>query len=377
MIIITGSGRSGTSITARLFELCGFSLGPDVKWIKRVRAGYEASRVARLNDEIISEGLWAQSYASEEKLEQIALKYKQRLNQLASEYSVCKDPRFTTTLEVWLRAGVKPELVIVCLRRPEECIESAKETGAGFSEAKRRPFAEMYNEYIARMGKLFCTLHANSIPFSILRYSNYVEDFKKIPLRFPASLDKILEEHFQPTNRSTSTLAEGEDGIKRQGDREGAPRQAAAQQLNTLFSWEDFASANLQHYEVPIPFAGVKKIRILFDSHLKPHLVLQRVRLVSAGECYSVPLDAQSALIYQRMDLVGEISTGLCFAARKPRPWIDTSDFGPLASSPIENLTLSLDVALKDCNRLAIYWDSGEGFSRDQMIPVEVQVEKT
>lgn len=377
MIIITGSGRSGTSITARLFELCGFNLGPDVKWLQRVRAGYEASRVARLNDEIISEGLWAQSYASEEKLEQIALKYKERINQLASEYDVCKDPRFTTTLEVWLRAGVKPELVIVCLRRPEECIESAKETGAGFSEAKKRPFAEMYNEYIARMGKLFCTLHANSIPFSILRYSNYVKDFKEIPLEFPASLDKILEENFQPTNRSQLTITRDDGHSPAQEYGASAPGHVSDPRRDTVSHWEDLASAKLQHYEVQIPFVGVKKIRILFDSHVKPHLVLQRLRLVSAGECYSVPLDAQGALSYQRMDWVGDISTGLCFAARKPRPWFDISDFGPLASSPTENLTLSLDVALKDCKRLAVYWDSGEGFSRDQMIPVEVQIEET
>lgn len=201
MIIITGSGRSGTSITAKLFELCGFNLGPDVRWIERFRAGYEAKRIARMNDQLISQGLWAQAYSSKEKIESLSKEFGTALLKISEEYEVVKDPRFTATLDVWWKAGVPIDLVIICLRDPEDCIESAKHSGAGFSKANERPFDEIYNEWIARMGKLYFVLHMRKMKYATLRYDNFVNDFLTLPVSFPDNVEDILNEKFRPVPR--------------------------------------------------------------------------------------------------------------------------------------------------------------------------------
>lgn len=129
MILICGSGRSGTSAVARVLHDAGITMGRDLIGADSSNAEgyYEERAVIELNDAILRDaGLleWF-STASRESVRAAARDHIDAMRALADAATPgWKDPRFSWTLEAWLEVlPVRPR-IIVCLRSPAEVVAS-------------------------------------------------------------------------------------------------------------------------------------------------------------------------------------------------------------------------------------------------------------
>lgn len=153
MIIITGSGRSGTSAVARLVHEAGLSVGHDLIEADESNAeGYFEERgLIAMNDAILNDvGLneWF-AVASREQILEAARARGDAMRELAeSATPAWKDPRFCWTLEAWMELLPERPRVIVCLRSPSEVAASTlKYYGQAGEEAVRHVEHRWLSEY--------------------------------------------------------------------------------------------------------------------------------------------------------------------------------------------------------------------------------------
>ena len=129
MLLITGSGRSGTSAVAQLLHEAGLSVGHDLLESDEHNAeGYfEERMVIMINDAILKAagiGEWFTT-ATREQIRGAAVQYADYMrDQVKVATPVWKDPRFSWTLEAWLPMLPEPPRIIVCLRSPAEVVAS-------------------------------------------------------------------------------------------------------------------------------------------------------------------------------------------------------------------------------------------------------------
>ncbi len=129
MLIVTGTGRSGTSAVAKLLHTAGTSVGLDLIAPDESNPdGYfEERAVVQLNERILRDaGLHAWfSTATREQVIEAAQPYAEEMRALAAAATPAwKDPRFSWTLEVWLSVLPERPRIIVCLRSPVEVAAS-------------------------------------------------------------------------------------------------------------------------------------------------------------------------------------------------------------------------------------------------------------
>jgi len=129
MIIICGSGRSGTSAVARLVHESGISVGRDLIAPDEHNAeGYFEERlVVMMNDALLNDvGLhtWFSAASRAEILAAAHARADTMCEIVATATPAWKDPRFSWTLEAWMELMAEPPRVAVCLRSPEEVVAS-------------------------------------------------------------------------------------------------------------------------------------------------------------------------------------------------------------------------------------------------------------
>lgn len=143
MIIVTGSGRSGTSAVAQVLHQSGISVGNDLLEADESNAeGYfEERMVVMMNDALLNDvGMreWFHA-ASREEILAAARARGDTMREIAAKATPAwKDPRFCWTLEAWM--GVLPEKprLVVCLRSASEVVGSTlKYYGLADAEAVR------------------------------------------------------------------------------------------------------------------------------------------------------------------------------------------------------------------------------------------------
>ena len=131
-LIVTGTGRSGTSAVARVLHESGVSMGTSfAPPSEHNRLGFYEDLAARdINNRLMADvGLGdlrlASALPSREAVGAAARPYADEMQAVASSGARgWKDPQFCFTLEAWLPAlAVKPK-VVVCLRSPEAYVES-------------------------------------------------------------------------------------------------------------------------------------------------------------------------------------------------------------------------------------------------------------
>lgn len=130
MLVITGTGRCGTSLLAEFCRRLGYDVGGS--WNRRSNAGLEHPQVVRLN-----EGLAVAQAAGEPALEAYLAEQAEAMRQLA--LPVVKDPRFVSlgTAAAWLR--VRSDLRwLVCLRPLASSVKSARRYLRGARRGVRR-----------------------------------------------------------------------------------------------------------------------------------------------------------------------------------------------------------------------------------------------
>lgn len=214
MIIVTGTGRSGTSVLAKILKRCGCNFRGD--WSDKIRAGLEDPEIVSLNERMFKEyNLDIKSdFLNKKQIEELSNKYKDLLKSLSQKIKFAKDPRFCKTLEVWLKAGLDIDFLIISLRDKEETLRSAMDyspDSLGYKEWKEQIFR--------RLANLFRIIFEYGIDFQIVYFPNdYVvslnhslsPSFENISKKLHIDTEVILNairEEFKPENIKFSTIS--------------------------------------------------------------------------------------------------------------------------------------------------------------------------
>jgi hypothetical protein len=225
MIVITGPGRSGTSVLARLYRELGFD--PGGWWQSEVNAGFEHRDVWALNVKVgralgVSAGerrgghvlggagyvvRKSEGHVSEDlrrpfaravdtvrylrsrpdlmdfdHVERVTVRYGEQMRALAKDLSIVKDPQFCFTLRAWLAAGASVDAVVLTLR-PLEALADSRVRAKMYS-GRARDWAR--HNYCYGVGLLLSAAAEYRVPVSILRFPDFLADpdelYRSLPM---------------------------------------------------------------------------------------------------------------------------------------------------------------------------------------------------
>src|SRR5579871_5582171 len=172
MLIITGPGRSGTSVLALFCQRLGYH--PGGQWYDCVSAGLEDERVVLIND-----ALEAEIRHTGQTTHTLA-RYASQMRQL--EQAVIKDPRFTyhpQILRAWhsVRADLK---VVLTYRHPEHSLASRRRQARLLLHPHKR------HANILRQDLADCleTLLELEIPFQMLLFPQFLDRYEAVERAF-------------------------------------------------------------------------------------------------------------------------------------------------------------------------------------------------
>jgi len=165
MLVITGPGRSGTSMLAQFCCMMGSNTGGE--WCEEIDAGLEHPVVARINDAMYREaritGTVAKSLAE----------YRDAI--AALDLKVVKDPRFTyhpAILRAW--RSVRPDLTVLLTYRNPEMSIASRNRHKKFLFVKRKSRPEALKCDLADTVE---TLLDCGVPHEILLFPNLLKQY--------------------------------------------------------------------------------------------------------------------------------------------------------------------------------------------------------
>jgi hypothetical protein len=162
MLIITGPGRSGTSVLALFCKEMGFD--PGGEWYDSVDAGLENERVVKINDALRREARETGGTAQSLRL------YAEEIRQMRID--VIKDPRFTmhpALLRAW--SSVRDDIsVLVTYRHPEHCVASHQRRAKFVMERR----GMQPDDIRCRMADCVETLLTLEIPFELVLFPEFL-----------------------------------------------------------------------------------------------------------------------------------------------------------------------------------------------------------
>jgi hypothetical protein len=211
MIVVTGVGRSGTSMIAALYEELGFGTGG--RWVESINAGLEDPQVVETNEALMAElnlfgakrtilpVAWKRTvkrHVSADRLKRargvvtrgphlpsradlrlldwdrmdgVVEKHRVRLQELSADRPLVKDPRFRFTLEVWLRAQADISHVLLSVRELEAAMRSR--VAAGYE--RDHAGGELRNWLVYGLGLCMDSLHTHRVPFDVVRFPDFLD----------------------------------------------------------------------------------------------------------------------------------------------------------------------------------------------------------
>ena len=216
-IIVTGTGRSGTSAVASVLHESGISMGTkfDAASPHNARGFYEDLHALEINRRIFAAaGLadlrLAEGLPSRETFLAAAEPYADEMRRVASMGARgWKDPRFCFTLEAWMRALDARPRVIVCLRGPEAYLHSVMMV-VGLIE---RDIAEAW--WTRHLERLLDVIEAYGLDVHCVEYdtllanpSRTIEALSRFVARplDASSVDPSLRSHAYPLERRHRAL---------------------------------------------------------------------------------------------------------------------------------------------------------------------------
>jgi hypothetical protein len=175
MLIITGTGRCGTSLLAQLCRELGYDKGIGGGWDKSINAGWESRECVEINDRINELG--RQRRLAEALEGDLAAKI------MAFKPRVVKDPRFVRhpgVMRVW--ATLRKDLrVVISHREVRAAVRSSRE--AFFSSIDYWRTATE-GEQIARLnGDLLSAVQSladNRVPFRFVYFPEILSDYAQV-----------------------------------------------------------------------------------------------------------------------------------------------------------------------------------------------------
>jgi hypothetical protein len=209
MIVITGPGRSGTSVLAAVYKELGFD--PGGVWIERTRAGLEDPRFYSLNNRLAAQlGMTmlkrlrkAAAAAPDEavafrpadwdRLAGVVEHNGEAMLALARDTEVVKDPRFTYLLPVWLAAGAAIDHVVITTRDLDAMVSSR--LAAGQSELSA---ADLRNSLTYAVGVITTAVLDYGVAHTWLRFPDFLRDpaalYDVLPFPRPVERERFIEE---------------------------------------------------------------------------------------------------------------------------------------------------------------------------------------
>lgn len=241
MIVITGPGRSGTSLLATLYKELGFD--PGGRWESAVSAGLEAYEVRMTNLRLAEElgvstrerrgGRCLQTLSAAvgkvkvhlpsavrrpltdavdrlryaqvtpdfmhwERLPAVVDRHAEELCAIAKDRQVVKDPRFCLTLRAWLASGVPVDSIVLTLRPLDAMADSR--VRARMYTSRARDWGK--HNYCYGMGLLLTAAAEYRIPVVTLRFPDFLDDparlYRSLPWPEPVSWEQF-ERAFRAT----------------------------------------------------------------------------------------------------------------------------------------------------------------------------------
>ena len=180
MLIITGTGRSVTSIIAAWLKKCGV-IDYESEWIPQFNSGYDTPDVSRLNSAI-----WLGNDPALQSIpaQTVAIK--------GFEYDIVKDSKFFygNVLNTWL--SIRKDLTfLICLRKFSE-VQKSRMNISQLSMV-RKP-EELEND----LGKFVSQLVFNDIPFEFIKFPDFSSEYdlvySKLEKLHPDIVQKISVE---------------------------------------------------------------------------------------------------------------------------------------------------------------------------------------
>jgi len=233
LIVITGQGRSGTSLIAKLYKELGFD--PGGVWFDETRSGLEDEDIVTANGYILWDlgvsvdtdrfsgdrierrnlqgaltpvgrarayvGSWLDvvvralldrgddlTLVPWSRMDAVAARYTSSLRGLAESHAVAKDPRFCWTLAAWAKSGAAIDHVLVCVRNVDAMVRSRMLA----QQVVFRTESAAKNSYVYAMGLLMTAIHDFRLPYSVIQFPDFLDDPDALydVLRFPAPVDR-------------------------------------------------------------------------------------------------------------------------------------------------------------------------------------------
>lgn len=175
MNIITGTGRSGTSLVAKVLYDVGYNVGAeDYDTTEPPYAGMEAADVNRVNMAIIEDLLArGEPFPSAETASELAEEYADVMHEIEAGFP--KDPRFARTVRVWHRIK-SINFALVCVRDLHTVVQSAYASETiRYSEGS---FEDDVALKAAELGYLIAGLEADNVSYSIVGFPQLAQDWK-------------------------------------------------------------------------------------------------------------------------------------------------------------------------------------------------------
>lgn len=224
MIVVTGPGRSGTSVVADLYGELGFD--PGGEWYGDLRAGREAHDVVVLNEAImrdlgigiptrnlrwggkpleealpapladrlrgslqgIPEFLGGSGLVRWDRFDVAVRRRGQAIRDLAAGRALAKDPRFCWTLGVWAAAGASIDHVVLCLRAVDAIVESRIRLGHLVPHSRGRA----KNALLYAVGLCLMGIHEHGLSHGVVWFPEFLRDPGRLyeALRFPEPVSR-------------------------------------------------------------------------------------------------------------------------------------------------------------------------------------------
>jgi len=162
MLVITGTGRSGTSIIAAWLKKCGM-IDYESEWIPQFNSGFDTPDVSRLNSAI-----WLGNDPALQSVPAQTTAIK------AFEYNIIKDPKFFygNVLNTWL--SIREDMTfLICLRKFNQ-VHKSRLNLSQLSMA-RKP-EELEND----LGRFVSQLVFKKIPFEFVTYPDFTDSYEEV-----------------------------------------------------------------------------------------------------------------------------------------------------------------------------------------------------
>jgi hypothetical protein len=208
MIVITGPGRSGTSVLAQVYKELGFD--PGGVWIERTAAGLEDPRFYSLNNRLAAQlgmtmlkRLPKAAAAAEEaeisfepadwgRLDAVVEHNRATMLELARDADVVKDPRFSYLLPVWLAAGAPIDHVVITTRDLDAMV--ASRLAAGQTELSA---SELRKSLKYAIDVISTAVTDHDVPHTWLRFPDFLRDpgalYDVLPFPRPVERERFTE----------------------------------------------------------------------------------------------------------------------------------------------------------------------------------------